>query len=453
MTTYDHFRDFRRRRRWMVVVLIGADRPKGRVCDCFPTELQKKKRMVTLNRQNCAQELIRTFIILDLETTGLPYDKPVRITEIAMVAALREDILKCGNDVTCDVLVPRVLSKLTICVDPRRSVSKRAAELTHLTNELLQHHSPFDEHLFNMLNEFIERLPQPVCFIAHNGLRFDFPVIQAELYRIDKELPAHIVCADSLSGFRKLLQTTKHVEGCSNKPITTEPSSILCHVQPLSIGNLQDMKNTNDTCAEFVSPTLEWEQSELYLNDYDEALCLLPVSEHNLGDHTFFDDADDDLCRAAVDAVERMEITDECKVIILDSPAVKKNEVSVLQNVLEKTPCRPITVRRKHPYQAPCDVTRRVETPRSIEASESCLNSSHQVRKRLSFSSENSLQIVPRFTLNDVYRFLLKKDPVNSHCAEKDFLSLLECIVKMGQSFTDWVDKNAVQFNSVKKMG
>ncbi|PNF41218.1 hypothetical protein B7P43_G01479 [Cryptotermes secundus] len=223
-----------------------------------------------------------------------------------MVAALREDILKCGNDVTCDVLVPRVLSKLTICVDPRRSVSKRAAELTHLTNELLQHHSPFDEHLFNMLNEFIERLPQPVCFIAHNGLRFDFPVIQAELYRIDKELPAHIVCADSLSGFRKLLQTTKHVE---------------------------------------------------------------------------------------------------------------------------------------------------VETPRSIEASESCLNSSHQVRKRLSFSSENSLQIVPRFTLNDVYRFLLKKDPVNSHCAEKDFLSLLECIVKMGQSFTDWVDKNAVQFNSVKKMG
>lgn len=275
-----------------------------------------------------------------------------------------------------------------------------------------------------------------------------------------QELPAHIVCADSLSGFRKLLRTTKHVEGCSNKPTTTEPSSILCDVEPLSNGNLKDMKNTNDTCAEFVSPALEWEKSELYLNDYDEALCLLleaaemlPVSERNLGDVTFLDDADDDLCCAVVDTVERMEIPDECKVIILDSPAVKKNEVRVLQNSLEKTPDRPVTVRGKRPYQAPRDVTQRVETPRSIQASKSCLNSSHQVRKRLSFSSERSLQIVPRFRLDDVYRFLLRKDPVNSHCAEQDALNLLECIVKMGQSFTDWVDKNAVQFNNIKKMG
>jgi hypothetical protein len=221
------------------------------------------------------------------------------------------------------------------------------------------------------------------------------------------------------------------------------------------------MKTTRHACPESISPTLEWEKSELYLNDYDEALCLLleaaetlPVSEHNLGDVTFFDDADDDLCCAAVDTVERMEIPDECKVIILDSPAVKKNEVSVLQNILEKTPDHPITVGGKHPYQAPGDMTQRVETPRSIQGNKSCLSSSHQVRKRLSFFSEKSSQNVPRrFRLHDVYRFLLKKDPVDSHCAEQDALNLLECIVKMGHSFTDWVDKNAVQFNSIKKMG
>jgi DNA polymerase III epsilon subunit-like protein len=92
----------------------------------------KKKRMVTLNTQNCDQELIRSFIILDLETTGLPYDKPVRITEIAMVAALREHILGCRNDVTCKVVLPRVLSKLSVCVQPRRAVSKRAAEISRM---------------------------------------------------------------------------------------------------------------------------------------------------------------------------------------------------------------------------------------------------------------------------------------------------------------------------------
>jgi DNA polymerase III epsilon subunit-like protein len=90
------------------------------------------KKMVTLNRQNCAQEPVRSFIILDLETTGLPYDKPVRITEIAMVAALREHILGCRTDAACEVVLPRVLSKLTVCVHPKRTVSNRAAEITRM---------------------------------------------------------------------------------------------------------------------------------------------------------------------------------------------------------------------------------------------------------------------------------------------------------------------------------
>jgi hypothetical protein len=221
------------------------------------------------------------------------------------------------------------------------------------------------------------------------------------------------------------------------------------------------MKTTNHTCPEYISPTLEWERSELYLNDYDEALCLLleaaetlPVPERNLGGVTSFDDADDDLCCTAVDIVERMEIPDECKVMILDSPVIMKNEVSMLQNILEKTPDRPIAVRGKHPYQAAGNMTPRVDSPRSIQGRKSCLNSSHKIRKRLSFSSEKTSQNVARtFRLHDVYRFLLKKDPLDSHRAEQDALNLLECIVKMGQSFTDWVDKNAVQFNRIKKMG
>jgi three prime repair exonuclease-2 len=88
--------------------------------------------MATLNGQNCAREHIRTFIILDLETTGLPFDKPVRITEIAMVAALREHILGHENYITPEAALPRVLSKLSVCVHPRRVVSKRAAEITRM---------------------------------------------------------------------------------------------------------------------------------------------------------------------------------------------------------------------------------------------------------------------------------------------------------------------------------
>lgn len=37
-----------------------------------------------------------------------------------------------------------------------------------------------------MLDVFMKRMPQPVCIIAHNGLKFDFPVLQAELFKIGK---------------------------------------------------------------------------------------------------------------------------------------------------------------------------------------------------------------------------------------------------------------------------
>jgi hypothetical protein len=213
------------------------------------------------------------------------------------------------------------------------------------------------------------------------------------------------------------------------------------------------MKTTNYACPKSTSPTLGYGKSELYLNDYDEALCLLLGSVETLPVSEYFDDADDDLYCAAVDTVERMKIPDGCKVINLDSPAVKKNEVSVLQNILEKTPDHPITVGRKYPYEAAGNMTPRVEAPRSIQG-KSCLNSPHQARKRLNFFSEKKSQNVAasRFGLGDVYRFLLKKDPVNSHRAEQDALNLLECIVKMGQTFTDWVDENAVQFSSIKRM-
>ncbi|GFG33856.1 hypothetical protein Cfor_12810 [Coptotermes formosanus] len=87
--------------------------------------------MAPVQDQGCVQNRIRSFIVLDLETTSLPYDKPVKITEIAVVAALREHILGCGSD-TVEISVPRVLSKLTICVSPRRMISSGAADMTRM---------------------------------------------------------------------------------------------------------------------------------------------------------------------------------------------------------------------------------------------------------------------------------------------------------------------------------
>lgn len=91
----------------------------------------------------CVQNRIRSFVILDLETTSLPYDKPVKITEVAVVAALREHILGYGIE-PGEISVPRVLSKLTMCVSPRRIISRSAADITRMLLCNLLHVSYLD---------------------------------------------------------------------------------------------------------------------------------------------------------------------------------------------------------------------------------------------------------------------------------------------------------------------
>jgi hypothetical protein len=250
------------------------------------------------------------------------------------------------------------------------------------------------------------------------------------------------MCADSLRGFRKLLQASKSVEECNDKPTTIAPSSILNGIQPLNNHNLLEYrKATNQVCTQPNDKALEPGINELHLNDYDEALC------------------------AALEAAETLLVSESnkatAKVKVSDSIELEKkinpmeNEVGVSQNILEKTPDRPVTVGGKYPNAGAgdnCAVTPKVETSEIIKGKRGHLKVSCQARKQLNFSSKGKPQNTSRsFKLDDVYRFILKRDPVNSHCAENDALNLLECIVALGHSFTEWADENAIQFNSIKK--
>ena len=281
------------------------------------------------------------------------------------------------------------------------------------------------------------------------------------------------MCADSLLGFRKLLPSSKYVETCNRKPTDAGPSSLLNFVQPLNNDHLlQDQKATNQTCTEFNGLTSELEVTDLHLNDYDEALCsavdaveTVPVSGSNVRDDLMdacFDAIDDLICSFAVDTVEGGLAKGEYKEVISGSPEKVKegspmgNEVSVCQKVLERTPPHSISMREKYSYAAggdSSDITKEAETSGNIRGTRHHNNIVCRARRKLPFSSNKSQNVKMRYKLHDVYTFLLKREPVNIHCAENDALNLLECIVALGQSFIDWVDENAVQFNSIKKVG
>ncbi|XP_019646293.1 PREDICTED: three prime repair exonuclease 2-like [Branchiostoma belcheri] len=141
---------------------------------------------------------IQTFVFFDLETTGL--DHPRQITEISL-AAVRRDQLLTGTEVPLGgASLPRVMDKLTACVRPRRDIHPKAAEITNLTNQSLRNHRVFDEDLVKSMVHLLNRQEGPVCLVAHNGEKFDFPILREELTESETVdfFPQNVLCADTM---------------------------------------------------------------------------------------------------------------------------------------------------------------------------------------------------------------------------------------------------------------
>jgi len=45
---------------------------------------------------------------------------------------------------------------------------------------------PFKSELYELIIYFLQRLTPPICFAAHNGNKFDYPIFLEELKHINK---------------------------------------------------------------------------------------------------------------------------------------------------------------------------------------------------------------------------------------------------------------------------
>lgn len=143
---------------------------------------------------------IKTFAFYDLETTGLPDLEfyKTKITELSIVACSVDHLLEGSID------VPRIQQKLTLCFNPFKRIDLKATEITGLTNELLENEKKFDKNAMNLLECFLFQLQQPVCLIAHNGDKLDFPLLKKQYTLHDGTFPYTLKCCDSLPVFRKI---------------------------------------------------------------------------------------------------------------------------------------------------------------------------------------------------------------------------------------------------------
>ena len=158
----------------------------------------------SIDEQNNKHISINTLVFLDIETTGLKESHDPRITELSLVAVEKEHFLMVRDDQT-----PRVCNRISLMVNPTRRFDFQAARISGLSNYLLKNQERFDENISEMLSLFLQRLRKPVCLIAHNGKEFDFPILQAELANIKKELPDDLLCVDSLPIFKMLYEAKR----------------------------------------------------------------------------------------------------------------------------------------------------------------------------------------------------------------------------------------------------
>ncbi|XP_071096514.1 serine-rich adhesin for platelets-like [Haliotis cracherodii] len=141
----------------------------------------------------------QSYVIFDTETTGLPgpYGNP-KITELCLLGVHRDDMFEDG------VTVPRIVNKLQLCLNPQKQVSPGSSMLTGLFNDALDRQQPFNSEIVAVIRGFLQTQAQPTCLIAHNGDKFDFPLLAAQLEKVDETLPHDILCADSLLAFREI---------------------------------------------------------------------------------------------------------------------------------------------------------------------------------------------------------------------------------------------------------
>lgn len=81
-----------------------------------------------------------------------------------------------------------------------------------LSNDILEFQPGFTSETVSMMNKFLESYRKPLCFVAHNGNKFDYPILRAHIYKTNIELLDDILCIDSLEAFREL-----HLDDQENK--------------------------------------------------------------------------------------------------------------------------------------------------------------------------------------------------------------------------------------------
>jgi len=367
---------------------------------------------------------VGTFAFFDLEATGLP-GASTRITELSVVAVTRDDLEQLHRDVVRfnanrmgdleSMLLPRVVNKLTFCVYPWTTIPLHVEHITGLSNDKLEKQGRFDANLVTSLSSFLSRLHPPVCLVAHNGVKFDFPLLQAELFKSNGSLIDGLLCCDSWLGAnhiynnQRLNETqTEHLNEPLEKEKPTERFETLEEVAAAE--RLVEAGAFQDTLEE---PILELVDSQ------EEVNCRTPTRSSSLSLTPPPSGGTSGRKRGGGG--------------VFDSEPAEGSSLS------------PSKLRRPEGMLTP----EARATPQAA-ASTGCLSEVKSIlkaKKKLDFTNRPA-----SFSLVNLHHHLLGAKPKSSHGAEADCLALLRVTAALGQDWLHYADQAAQPFHESQRM-
>ncbi|CRL08316.1 CLUMA_CG021381, isoform A [Clunio marinus] len=340
---------------------------------------------------------IKTLAFFDLEATGIPaleFNK-TKITELTIVACSVEHMIQAkASD------IPRVCHKLSLCFNPFKLISHKSSEITGLTNELLEHENKFDKNALNLVECFLFKLQQPVCLVAHNGKKFDFPLLKTQFEFHDGSFPFSLKCCDSLEVFQKLDQQQE------------EKYEILS--QNYSLEWMWNNSRNNES--------LNNDEKGLFKSRY-----LNSSENDNEIDEVFKKMVEDELNK-----IREKESQDE------DS---SEGAISLMkQKINETTPENRTNPINTQPYHS---------NNFGVKS-----NASTSLKRKFFTQEQSNTQQWTRgkYTLRAIHKRMLGFYPNKIHSSESDVLSLMACVNTCKNDFIRILNEISIDFSDVKKL-
>lgn len=91
----------------------------------------------------------------------------------------------------------------------------------------MENQTHFQASTVKLINQFLEAQEKPICFVAHNGNHFDYPILRTEIHRVGQSLSDDILCIDSLEAFREFhRQAVEETEIFQETVVSSSNSSV-----------------------------------------------------------------------------------------------------------------------------------------------------------------------------------------------------------------------------------